>query len=290
MGECMFRFVAEEEGRALLGERDDFIAHLGAFERAVRMGRNGTAREGEFLDFVKGCVREWSSESRTHVGTALEEVTRKLSRFSRLLPPNIAMVRTTGQEEAGSGYTRGTAIVLPPAKIQYPLSRLERFLIHECFHILTRSNPHLRDRLYGLLDFHPCGEILLPESFDRWRITNPDTPSNEHAISIQAKNRELYLLPILHWAQPMYLPGPYFEHVCMSLLEVQTGPDGWVVAPGMVVCRKEMLTGHFEQQGMTFDQPEEMLAEVFVQLVLDEKNPRHSLTRDLERVLVGSVD
>lgn len=283
----MFRFASETEGKALLGERDDFIMRLGTFERAVRMGRNGTAGEDEFLAFVVGCVREWPADTAAHVGKAVEGAARKLSRFAGFLPPRIDLVHTTGREEADSGYTRGTAIVLPPAKVQYPSNQLERFLIHECFHILTRCNPEWRDRLCALLDFHPCGELPWPESIERWRITNPDAPSSGHAIRLQAKNRLLHLLPVLHWAQPRFLPGSYREHVRMSLLEVREGAGGWEVATGSPFTQKELLEKHFERMGMVFDQPEEMLAEVFVQLVLNEENPRHSLTREMERVLAG---
>lgn len=281
----MFRFASEEEGRALLGERDDFVTRLGTFERAVRMGRNGTAGEDEFLAFVVGCVREWPAETATHVGKAAEGAARRLARFEGFLPPQIHLVHTTGQEEAGSGYTRGAAIVLPPSLVQHPSNRLERFLVQKCFHLLNRCNPALQDRLCALLDFHPCGELPLPESIERWRITNPDAPSNGHAIRLQAKNRLLHLLPVLHWAQPRFLTGPYKEHVRMSLLEVQEGDDGWEVAAGSLFAQKELLEKHFERLGMTFGQPEEMLATIFAQLALNEENPHHSFAREMERVL-----
>jgi hypothetical protein len=57
-------------------------------------------------------------------------------------------------------------------------------LAHEVFHLLSRSNPALRDRLYAAIGFEPCGEVRHPATLAERRITNPDAPINAHAIEV----------------------------------------------------------------------------------------------------------
>jgi hypothetical protein len=283
----MFGFATEVEGREILGARDLFVQCLGGFERGVRMGQDREVEEGVFLTFATSCVRDWPRDLAHHVGASLDGLTGKLLPWARMLPKEIQLVHTTGQEEAGSGYTRGAAIVLPPGKAWYSAERLVRFVVHECFHLLTRFNPETRDRLYALLGFHPCGNVVLPGFVDRWRITNPDAPRSEHAVTTHVGNRTLLLLPVLHWAEPRFLPGPYFEHVQMSLFELQPERGGWGVAPGSNPHPKGLLENLFTMKGLSFDQPEEMLAELFVQRVLDDKTTLHPVVAEMERILAG---
>lgn len=173
--------------------------------------------------------------------------------------------------------------MLPPGKTRYSVERLTRFLVHECFHLLTRFNPRLRDQLYALLGFQPCGAVVLPERYERWRITNPDAPHQEHALPLAAGEG---LFPVLHWKEPRFLPGRYFEHVALSLLPLRKHPaGGWEIAGEP--RPKEAVVARFEALGMPFDQPEEMLAECFVQLVLEEAPAPPSLMKDMERVMTA---
>ena len=74
------------------------------------------------------------------------------------------MIKTTGREEGNAAYCRGKAIVLPASKLQLPPNRLQRLLMHELFHLLSRQDPQLRKQLYGIVGFTPCDPIALPAS------------------------------------------------------------------------------------------------------------------------------
>jgi hypothetical protein len=84
-------------------------------------------------------------------------------------------VKTTGTEEGDAEYTRGAGIVLPEsAPAMEKRGELLGIVAHESFHVLSRNAPELRDRLYAVIGFQPCREIVFPEALAARKITNPD--------------------------------------------------------------------------------------------------------------------
>ena len=66
-------------------------------------------------------------------------------------------------------------------EIQHGLADI---LAHECFHVLSRANPGLRRQLYATIGFEKCAEIRFPPAMAARRITNPDAPVFDQAITV----------------------------------------------------------------------------------------------------------
>jgi len=49
--------------------------------------------------------------------------------------------------------------VLPASLLVQMRPVLEKLLTHELFHILSRHNPALREKLYAVVGFHKCQEL-----------------------------------------------------------------------------------------------------------------------------------
>jgi hypothetical protein len=99
------------------------------------------------------------------------------------LPKIVNLVKTTGAEEGHAFYTRDTGIMMPEKETdEADVLLLERTIAHELFHILSRRNPTLREKLYELIGFTKCGEVQFPPELKSRKITNPDAPRNEHAM------------------------------------------------------------------------------------------------------------
>src|SRR5882672_3805046 len=180
-------FADVETARHLLTNRDDYAAALSPFDRAARMKTDRDVSEGEFLEFVGSNVLPWQPDETNRVTGLLEVVAKKLSSWNLPFPPVVLFIKTTGREEGDAEYTRQNSVVLP----QHALTsdNLERIIIHELFHVLSRQNPALRTQLYAVIHFHPINAVPLPVELRPRKITNPDGVQNGWAIEVTNDDR-----------------------------------------------------------------------------------------------------
>lgn len=269
-------FASLEEGRKILGARDGFIQRLSPFDRAARLKTDREVDESEFLKFVASNVVAWDSEYREKVEQAFERIRPALGDFPLNWPERIYFVQTTGEEEGGAAYTRGNVVILPRARLNLSLEKLTRLVGHELFHILTRYDQDIRDRLYRVIGFEPCPEVELPDSFNRRRITNPDAPISSHRIRVQKDGRQFWAVPILYSNRDRYDPlqgGSFFEYIQFRLLmeAVEVIPKTSVASSAKLnLVKVEEVSGFFEQIGRNSSyiiHPEEILAVNFALIV-----------------------
>jgi hypothetical protein len=144
-------------------------------------------------------------------------------------------------------------------------------MAHELFHILSRRNPALREKLYELIGFRKCGEVEFPSDLKSRKITNPDAPRNDHAIQLRVGGEDVRAVPILFSNAAKYdvnRGGEFFNYLQLSFLQVpkMSSAQRMLAAP-------EEVSGFFEQVGRNTKyiiHPEEILAENFALLIIDE--------------------
>ncbi len=279
-------FDTPSAARELLGKRDSFIERLSPFDRAARMKTNGPVDEALFLRFVADSVIEWKPGEQDRIRSAFDQIRDGLRKTGVPLPSVIHFIQTTGSEEGNAPYTRGNAIILPSGTVRRPAAQLTGMLAHEVFHILSRSNPALRDRLYAAIGFEPCGEVRHPATLAERRITNPDAPINAHAIEVSLDGERVHGVPILFSTSPTYdaeRGGEFFAYLKFELLLVERTPDGGhrvlTDANGPRMVPIEKVTGFHEKIGRNTGyilHPEEVLADNFaliVQGIITAKSP-----------------
>jgi hypothetical protein len=155
---------------------------------------------------------------------------------------------------------------------------LKQLLAHELFHVVSRANPGLRDRLYRVVGFEPCGEVEHPAALRARRITNPDAPVNAHAIEVDVAGTKSWGVPILYSSASEFDPAggkTFFSYLTFELLLIErtgdgghrllAGPDG---QPRLVPIDK--AGGYAERIGRNTGyviHPEEIVADNFMLLV-----------------------
>jgi hypothetical protein len=271
---CAVRFASVEEGAEILRRKDEFIQRLSAFDRAARMKTDRSISEVEFLKFVKGNVLAWNKSEKAKIEEAIASIRPALDAFPLSLPKIVNLVKTSGAEEGQAFYTRDTAIVMPEKETDEADSGLlKRTIAHELFHILSRGKPALQEKLYALIGFTKCGEVEFPSDLKSRKITNPDAPRNDHSIQIRVGGEEVRAVPILFSNAAKYdvnRGGGFFNYLQLSFLQV---PRMSSAKP--VLAAPEEVSGFFEQVGRNtnyFIHPEEILADNFALLILDEHN------------------
>jgi Domain of unknown function (DUF4157) len=276
-------FASRNEGRRILVAKDDFIQHLGPFDRSARMKTEKAVSEDEFLRFVGRNVVDWTKEERQTVQTTVEAIHPLLRDLPLSLPRTVQFIKTTGAEQGNAAYTQGTAIVLHKADLAKSQEDLQKLICHELFHVLSRHNPELRERLYRIIGFTKCNEIDLPPELQRRKITNPDAPRNDYFIHVQVDGRESLAMPILLSSVETYdvkRGGEFFAYIQLQFLVVEKDSGSAnlkAVFDGSSpkVVGMERVSGFMEQVGGNTDyiiHPEEILADNFALLVLNEHN------------------
>jgi hypothetical protein len=225
------------------------------------------------------------------IQAAIEAIQPLLRDLLLPLPPTVQFIKTTGAEEGNAAYTRATAIVLPTKELAKSPEDLQRIICHELFHILSRQNPELREKLYKIIGFTKCNEIKLPPGLQRRKITNPDAPRNDHFIRVAIDGRESLAVPILLASAEMYdvkRGGEFFDYLQFKFVVVEWRADSQTFTtvddgPSPKLAGMRQVSGFMEQVGKNTDyiiHPEEILADNFALLVL---NGRHVASPEILR-------
>lgn len=280
---CQLVFATPDEGKKILGSEDDFVSRLSPFDRAARMKTSRDVGREEYLAFVTRHVLSWEKEEQEKVASAAIPLEEQLKKLKVPFPEKIMIIKTSGDEEGGAAYTRGTAIILPRGILKQPASSITRLLCHELFHVLSRTQPQWCDRFYAAIGFERCDELVYPEMLRSRKLTNPDAPILRHWIKLEKDGVEQAMIPILFSRVDRYdeqKGGRFFDYLefrflVIRLEEGSTAIKPWIEGDEVVMYRPEEVSRFFEQVGRNTTyilHPEEILADNFALLIAGEKN------------------
>ena len=289
-------FATVAEGKRILTTRDAYVRRMSPFDRAARVKSDQVVSEAEFLQHVGDSVLPWSEPEKQRIVSAIDSIP-SLQTFPLPLPEKIFLIKTTGDEEGGAAYTRGNAVVLPVGQLERPLADVQKLIAHELFHVISRANPDLREKLYASIGFVKCDEIEFPAELAPRKITNPDAPRNDHCIQLNVNGRQQWAVPILFSSAETYdvaRGAPFFQYLQFQFLLVKRQEDSPVAKPiyedGMPkLIGVEQAGGFFEQVGNNtryIIHPEEILADNFALLMLRERDlPSPGIVKEMEQIL-----
>lgn len=265
------RLASAAEARAVLEAEDGFTRALGDFDRSFRMRTTAAATDAEVRRYLGEQALDFTPEEATAWEATIAAVAEGARGLGRLLPPEVLVVKTTGREERGHAYTRGSAIVLPAARVEKLRGERAVYLLaHELFHVASRASPALVDATYALLGFAPIAPLVLPHELDARRLTNPDAYRVDHYLRLGGSA----VIPLLICATPLAQAigrSSVLEAVQVSLLEID--PDAGTVvrdARGAPVLLEASTTDWARQIGRNTAytiHPEEVLADNHALLV-----------------------
>ena len=288
-------FASVERATEILTTPDDYIRQLGPVETAIRMDRPTPVTKKQFLDHIADNILPWTKANKEIVTEALEAIAPRLHKLNVPLPSTVHLIKTTGKEDAGLAYTRHNAIVFH--EISANSRALQHVIAHELFHIISRCNPKLRNRLYKIIGFQQCPTVQLPEDLYPARITNPDAPLSEHCIRLTYQGDTVYATPVLY-ADPNHYDraraSNLFSYLQFALLTIDPNETGDSDAelsksrPTQRLLQSNLTEGFFEQIGSNTPyiiHPEEILADNFALLVLNQKDvPSPEILTEMQSV------
>jgi len=294
------RFATADEGREILSARDEFTTALSPYDRSARTGRPGIVTEQEYLDFVGRQAIDWTSSETAIMSRALASVSSRLRALTLHIPPQVLLVKTTGNEEAQTAYTRSYAIIVPQRYLSGSADDLETLLTHELFHVISRNAPARKAALYAIVGFRDCGPLQWPPELEQRRITNPDAPDTRYCMRLQHEGTELIIFPVLFAREETFNPslqGTYLSRMQFRLLSVKQVGDTWLaqrIDGEPVLYEPAKLPAYSRATGRNTRytiHPEEVLADNFIYLVNGERDlPTPAILDELRRELARPVD
>ncbi len=306
--DTQLEFASLETGRTLVSTRDTFIGALSRFDRQVRLQADGEATEAALLEFLAREVVAWDdaatgndpveATTRTLITQSIERLRPKLESFRIPLPKTVLLVQVSGKEEANAAYTRGTAIMLPKPRIQkLKPDALDRLLLHELFHVLSRNAPELRRDLYRIIGFHVCDPMALPPAMADLKLTNPDAPLIDCRIELTDDGEACWAAPILYSSSATYdavKKPPLFQYLTFRLMKLEEHDGRWrpLLKEGEPVlidpAQSKSFADQIGQNTKYIIHPDEVLADNFVFLVMQtEKLPSPEIIERMSERLRG---
>lgn len=184
-----FTFIVMEEGKRLITQHDSYIDNLTQQDLNYRCERTNATLE-QYLSLCEEAVLDFTDEEIDQVTLLLYEIDSELKRRGMVLPrmEQINLVKTTGKEENDAyGYTRGDTIYINQKAFNND-GFLERLLVHELFHVMTRSCLDFKKAIYEIIGFKVEDKFFkFPETKYLHFVSNPDVSNQVCHTRIKAK-------------------------------------------------------------------------------------------------------
>ena len=296
-----FTFASAAQAKAILTARDEFVQRMSPFDRGARLKTDADVNEAAYLAFAGAQATTWSDAEKAPVQAVLADLNPRLAVLPLPWPATVLIVKTTGQEEGGAPYTRANAIILPEGTLKRATkAELQAILTHELFHILSRKNPALKEKLYAAIGFKPCGEVPFPTLLKSRKITNPDAPKNDHCIRVSFAGEPAWAIPLLFASSERYSPergGEFFAYLEFSFLRIEGGDEeppakATYDNQQLQLVPPQAIIGFTEQVGRNTEyiiHPEEILADNFSLLIAQDKAVTSpDVLRKIQAVLVAA--
>jgi len=293
-GKEIYLLNAKQGAEAIFDDRGEpFFSMLTTLDLSVRMGAALNPKEFEknkdrFAQFLKSNVCDWTSaEEKAFLEVLKEAHDAAVSITPDLIPQKWVFIKTTGSEEGGAFYTRGSSVVVPQESLTHLLETsqsdaLVREMIHESFHLYSRTHPEQRARLYQCIGFSKLGSLVLGSQLARRRLTNPDAPDFSYSITLKnAKGEPFRAILVTFSKVPEFTPGQdgLFSYVTFGLFEVRLNGESWKVATDQHgdphSLDPDTARGFYEQIGRNTPyilHPEEILADNTAILAISRGN------------------
>ena len=281
-------FVPAETGQKLLGMPDDFMRSLSPLERQLRLQSSDPISQDEFQEFAAKQAIEWKQNEIAMVKSILKDFSKLTSDLRLPLPTQVQFVRTTGKEEGGAAYCRGTAVVIPTQLLARNPKSIGKTVKHELFHVISNQNPKLRDEMYKIIGFRRCEGFKYPDSLLARRLTNPDAPRLEHYIELRSNDAKVRkAIPILYSNREKYEGGSFFDYLRFSLqvIELKDGKAQPALQDGKPFLLDPNTEPDYARQignnTRYIIHPEEILADNFVKMIEKAEVPNPEILESL---------
>jgi hypothetical protein len=213
--------------KSLIKTEDEYTAVLSKFDLQSKTGRKNNPKLIDYFNHASKQVLEWKDSDRPIISKTVASISAKIKTLGLKLsmPDTIFIIKTTMKEEGGAdGYTRRNCIFLNEEYFWSDGAGVENLLIHELFHVLSRYDRNMRERVYNTLGFTKCNDVPYPKEIADLRISNPDAPHNNFYLRVKYGAKPVDVMLILY-SSGQYSGGSFFSYLKLELMVVTGDAD-----------------------------------------------------------------
>lgn len=221
-------YSTKEQTAEFLGTSTSYTRSLSKLDLMLLLGnQNGT--EADYLRMAAQQACEWTDAAKALMKEKTDSLNLaiKSKGLKLALPEDGINVMLTTMTEAGGaeGYTLGSNMMLNSGMMSEAKNMgldwiVAELIAHETFHILTRTNPEFRKKMYALIGFSILPkEVEIPEELKDKLIHNPDVNRSDSyaTFNINGKQRNCIMLVS---TDKEYTGGSLFDYMKEKLLEI----------------------------------------------------------------------
>lgn len=236
--------------------------------------------------FLQTEVMEFSAKEKTQTRKVFQEAFELCQQLSpKLFPDTIRLIKITGNHYGPSVYYTRDKCILIPQNVYAPFNK-EDFLdvmLHEIFHIYSRTNPTQKKALYQLIGFTPIHQLIFPPALDQRIFLNPDGIDMNWKVDLQLSSEQsVTAVPVILSNEADFKPGKpaFFAYLSFALFEVKENADGYhIIADdrGLSTLGPEAFPAYFQKikdNTQYIIHPDEVLADNFLLAVRSQQEPK----------------
>lgn len=309
LGNTTVRLIDGDEATYHFSNKDMFLSNMSQFDLQARLHSNVDVTMDQYIDHICKQIVTWEPKYIKILAEVIEDLNSNeisISILNKCQLPEILVILTNGQDESDAAYCRNNnVVVLPTTKINILDNEDTRTASgnewretfpHELFHIFSRNNIPIRDKLYECIGYYCIPqnqETILPTHLQSLKITNPDAPITKHYIKLKCQftdndDKELCLAPILLASKPYdnQLYTSFFDYL---LTKFAIFDDKWNV---LRLITYDEVIGLYDKIGKNTTyiiHPEEILADNFVLLLNNNMNVPNPHILESMKVIINQL-
>lgn len=281
---CVIVLADETQGKQLISQSDYYSDNLGEFDLRSKIRVSDSDETPTIQDYLNNAasnVKNWSNSEKKKLREAVEYTAGQILKLSLTLPlpDTVYVIRTTGKEEGGAGgYTRHNLIILTDYGMSSSTERVTSLFIHELFHVISRTDEIIREKIYSVLGFSKCNDINLPEDIFNRKISNPDAPYFDYYAELEKEDGTRFEGVMIIYSDREYTGGSFFEYLKTGFLKVEGETNEKSVVTengGSVIVPFDNVTNFFDLVGSNTNyiiNPEEVAADNFIYMIREREN------------------
>ncbi len=232
----------------------------------------------EYKSYLRTEVLDWTDSEKILLIEIFDSIQTQVNRVNpKLMPEDIRLVKVkTTHYGPDVYYTRGHNIMIPENALTRQGARqmLEPVMIHEVFHLISRYDKPLREKIYGLIGFFPHQlDLDIPQSItERW-LTNPDGISTDYYIQLTDEKRSAKAIPLILSNKAKFTSEnpTFFSYLQFDLFEIDESTNALKHGDNLSTTLTDgMMPGFFEQikdNTQYIIHPDEIAADNFIYAV-----------------------
>lgn len=290
-------YCTKDQAAEFLGTSNSYTRSLSKLDFALLLG-NENSTETDYLQMAAQQACGWTDAATVLMKEKTDSINLVIrSKGLKLaLPKDGINVMLTTMNEAGGagGYTLGSNMMLSSRMMSEAKNMgfdwiVTQLIAHETFHILTRTNPDFRKKMYALIGFSILPkEVEIPEELKNKLIHNPDVNQNDSyaTFSINGKKRSCVMLVS---SDKEYAGGPMFNYIKAKLLEIDPNTCKAVKAEdgSYKLYDIEETTDFYDKVGRNTGyviDPEEVLADNFSYMIVKKEYNNFNTPELIEKI------